>query len=335
MRRLWSNATLDDYENALDEFRDTWSEVFMDYYLTKINPLVKEKLGRWILEPRGVYNPYTGVTDKGSDMLDIIVQQLREWENVAVTATISAIYLLQIYACREIREGACGRGPWNLRDAFLDLQPEMSKLGQEMAFVCVPHNAVHYVKTGRITIQGGMIVEQTDEDPRQILLSKAKRILESGGIERNNTRHSFLVNDGEKPGEAVQLKLYPRAACSCSTSLFCQHIIACKMSIGIDMESELERLNTHHINRALKSCENGKDTKRKRRKRKSMDIMHLPLQGIPQKGFESKTQKLDQNGSSEEEQDGDRESDEENNKQAVDTSQMDFFNEGGQVALFP
>eukprot|EP00794_Sanderia_malayensis_P007022 gene7022-7810_t len=268
LRRLMSSETEDIYYESLDKCKENWGPALQEFYMSELYPVVKTKYGRWNFSQWGIFNPYTGISDKKNDCLEIIMQHLQAWNDVTVTAISTACYLMQHYVRKEIRDGANGIGRFianvdmnTYKDAMMDWKP--------IPFLCLPKNIVSFIKEDQVAVQDGAIVEKTT-DAKKTLFNKGKQIYESGNIEHNATLQGFVVRDIGRVDAQFLVKLYPRASCSCESTMFCQHIIAVKMSIGIDMESEMERLDMKFVTRALKCCENaaeGIKTRRRRRKR--------------------------------------------------------------------
>ena len=55
------------YEKKLQELKSEWDAVFEEYYMQEIHRDVGVSIGRWILEEKCVYNPYSGVTNNQSE----------------------------------------------------------------------------------------------------------------------------------------------------------------------------------------------------------------------------------------------------------------------------
>ena len=330
IRSLMCSDTLGDYASNLVKCKENWGEPFQDYYMSKIDSLVQDKLGKWNIEKWGVFNPYTGVNDKSSDSLDLVVQQLQAWGSASCDAIVVACYLVQHYIRKEIRDGANGIGRLVASDE-VNTYKSCILSWKPIPFLCLPENIVHYVKDQQLIVQDGALVEHTDADAKKTLLNKGKRIYESKAVHLDVSMQAFLVKDWERPTENFIVRLFPRATCTCDSAMLCQHIIAVKLSIGTDMESEMARLDSKFVTRALKSCENaaeGIKTRRRRRKRPIAEspcfVSESPLKRGGQVPDDAKVEPTSE--------DGDSENESEANSSVQENSQVDFFQNGVQIA---
>ena len=67
VRQLFHLSTAERYEEKLAELRKYWDAAFEQYYMREIHPDVGLSVGRWVLEEKHVYNPYSGVTNNQSE----------------------------------------------------------------------------------------------------------------------------------------------------------------------------------------------------------------------------------------------------------------------------
>lgn len=67
VQRLFHLATADEYEEQLHKLKKDWDAAFEDYYMKEIHCDVGLSVGRWVLEDKNVYNPYSGVTNNQSE----------------------------------------------------------------------------------------------------------------------------------------------------------------------------------------------------------------------------------------------------------------------------
>ena len=52
----------------LNEIRQKWSAPFHEYYMNEIAPDITS-IARWVIEPYGVYDPYSGITNNQAEGL--------------------------------------------------------------------------------------------------------------------------------------------------------------------------------------------------------------------------------------------------------------------------
>ncbi len=260
--------------------------------------------------------------------LEIVVQHLQALGSVTANNIATACYLTQHYVRKEIRDGASGIGRLITRLDITEYQEGMSTW-KPIPVLCLPENVVHYIKEDQIAVQELNLVERKGGDAKKLLFNKGKHIHEAGNVHLNTSSHAFIVRDLDRPQSFV-VKLFPRATCSCDSAMFCQHIIAVKISVGIDMESEMDRLDTKFVTRALKSSENaaeGIKTRRRRKKRPNTDA----------NDFESASKRdcvLGQKAEPMSEGDDESENGNEDSVQPDGNHQVDFFHTGESVAFF-
>lgn len=334
MRKLMSHESVEKYEEGLLQCREHWGESLQEYYATNIDPMVRAKLGRWLLDKWNFFNPYTGVNDIKNDCLELVVQHLQSMGNVTACNIVLACYLVQLYVKKEIKDGINNIGRFIARDNSAIFKASVSSW-KPVPFLCLPDNIVPYIKNDQLIIQDGNLVQREEIDARKALLSKGKRIYENRGVHHDWTMQAFIVKDMERPGEGFLVKLHPRATCSCDSTMFCQHIIAVKISIGVDMENDMERLDSKFVTRALKSCENAADgikPKRRRRKKQENELTDFGIDAVRKRDasvladFHGKG-----NEGSEVECESENESDVTGNGQ--DTTHVEFFQAGGQMGF--
>ena len=106
MRGLFHLPTEKEYSENLDEMAQKWSAPFSDYYKNNIHPDITS-IARWAIEPYGVYDPYSGVTNNQAEGLNYMLKQLQEWKEAPVNCMILA---LQGYYRVEIACGHQGLG---------------------------------------------------------------------------------------------------------------------------------------------------------------------------------------------------------------------------------
>ena len=60
-------------------------------------------LGRFVLEPLGIYHPFTGVTNNQSESFNAALKRLQDWREVPIDSVILTLYHLQSYFHNEIQ----------------------------------------------------------------------------------------------------------------------------------------------------------------------------------------------------------------------------------------
>ena len=332
MRKLMSHESVEKYEEGLLRCKDHWGESLQEYFAANIDPMVRGKLGRWLIDKWNFFNPYTGISDIKNDCLELVVQHLQALGNATAHNIILACYLVQQFVKREIKDGMNGVGRFIARENSIIYKATVSNW-KPVPFLYPPENIVPYIKNDQLIIQDGTLVERAEIDAKKALLNKGKRIYENGGVHHHASLQAFIVKERERPDEGFLVKLHPRATCTCDSAMFCQHIIAVKISIGVDMENDMERLDSKFVTRALKSCENAADgikPKRRRRKKQQSDLAEFGIDVVRKREHLSESQGKGHEGS-EGEGDSENESDVTGNGQ--DTAHVDFFQAGGQIGF--
>ena len=64
---------------------------FFDYYRTNIHPDI-ESIARWAIEPYGVYDPYSWVTNNQAEGINYVLKDLQEWWEAPVDCMVLALY---------------------------------------------------------------------------------------------------------------------------------------------------------------------------------------------------------------------------------------------------
>lgn len=88
--------------------------------MKEIHPDV-ELFARWKLEEKGMYNPYSGVTNNQSESLNMVIKDLLKWKEAPADCIILLLYQLQSFYVNEIRRGFSGIGNYHLDLQFNSL----------------------------------------------------------------------------------------------------------------------------------------------------------------------------------------------------------------------
>ena len=90
--------------------------------------------GRWILEPLGVHNGFSGVTTNQSEGFITLIKQLVMRKEKSPDLLALALYYLQGYFKNEVQRGLAGLGQYFLRDQFQGLAISTEAMGLEHCF---------------------------------------------------------------------------------------------------------------------------------------------------------------------------------------------------------
>lgn len=113
--------------------------------MNEIHPNVTTCIGRWILEPLGVYNCYSGITTNQSKGFNTVLKRLQKWREAPLDSIIFSLYQLQNYYYNEIQRGLCQCGDYRLSTEFASCaqDPTEVKLAESIS----PHLIVERVQT--------------------------------------------------------------------------------------------------------------------------------------------------------------------------------------------
>ena len=73
--------------------------------MKEIHPDVTICIARWLLEPLGVYNRYSGITTNQSEGFNTVLKHLQQWKEAPVDSILLCLYQLQTYYYNEIQRG--------------------------------------------------------------------------------------------------------------------------------------------------------------------------------------------------------------------------------------
>ena len=241
LRQLFSRRSKELYEEALVECKTRWHGFFEEYYMKEIHEVVNDRLGRWALEKWNVYNPYTGVTDKSNEGMEVVIRQLKISGNAPVHSTVLALCLLQRWLYGEISKSYCGVGPYTIRAEFQPLQRAVEELNTVLP-PCPPDQILFYIQNKRALVAEGILKEDcTNSEIKINLQSSATQLVKAGAISMNSKQQSFTVK--VNPVTYYEVKLFPKVSCTCDDvrNGLCSHVLAVKMSLGINVEEDLRK----------------------------------------------------------------------------------------------
>jgi len=250
LRQLFSRKSKELYEEALVECKSRWHGFFEEYYMKEIHEVVNDRLGRWALEKWNVYNPYTGVTDKSNEGMEVVIRQLKMSGNAPVQSTILALCLLQRWLLTEISKSYCSVGPYTIREGFQTLQNAVEDLNTANP-PSPPDQIMYCIQNKKVLVAEGILREDnSNSEIKMNLQSSATQLLKAGAISMNSKQQSFTVK--VNPVTYYEVKLFPKVSCTCDDvrNGLCSHVLSVKMSLGMNVEEDLRKYQPH---RALKA----------------------------------------------------------------------------------
>ena len=274
-----------EYRKLYDILSLKWSKAFVEFYNQQLHSEVTSYAGRWILEPLGVFNGYSGVTTNQSEGFNTLLKTLTERKEYTIDSLVLALYFLQCYYWNEIQRGLAGLGQYSLLEQHKLLSipvPDMD------LFHCyAPEDIATKLKEQRSqnSVEGVDQVHQAEdqileedtndghEEPPQgqeqnttpANITPASQIARAQLVLKNNhciyqAELKTFVVQGTSGAHAV--KLFPKANCTCPAKKECYHILAAKLYMGIDTKSATRRITMTQLRRNVRP----RSTKRKGRK---------------------------------------------------------------------
>ena len=75
VKDLFHLSSQEEYQAEMLQMAQKWSAPFYQYYCNHIAPDIAS-IARWALEPLGIYNPYSGITNNQAEGLNYVLKQL-------------------------------------------------------------------------------------------------------------------------------------------------------------------------------------------------------------------------------------------------------------------
>ncbi len=218
MRELVHLPTEKEYTRKLSQVAGKWSAPFHQYYLQSVHPDI-ESIARWAIEPLGVYDPYSGVTNNQAEGLNFVLKELQEWREAPIDCMVLALHYLQGFYTLEIARGKQNLGNYhvhpmfsNIADTQPPLLPEENMYTPEEIIKRIRGNLAntpHEVSTDDSS-------EPVDKPIYQLTQSeRARRVIEQAKISFDPKLHTFTVLGTSRPHAVT---LFPRETCSCPST---------------------------------------------------------------------------------------------------------------------
>ena len=250
---LFHQSSEVEYREMLKKVRQKWSAPFYEYYTNEIAPDITS-IARWVIEPYGIYEPYSGITNNQAEGLNFVLKQLQEWREAPIDCMVLALHHLQSYYLVEIARGQHGLGNYHLHSQYLQLReltpipttsfsPDeiVSRIRGKLAH-STEQEQTHKVHLSNSKHDSGTQFSQVE---------RARLIVEQNQINLDTKLHTFTVLGSERPHVVT---LFPKETCSCPSTTTCYHILAAKMSLGVDQKQQSQhRANLTQLRRNARS----------------------------------------------------------------------------------
>ena len=273
IQNMFHLPTEKQYTDSLQEMEKRWSAPFFDYYKLHIHPDI-HSVSRWATEP---YRVYDRITNNQSESLNFTIKQLQEWRESPIDSMVLAMYYLQMYYKVEIMRGKNNLGKYHLHSQYSNITVSQ----------CIPVCNAYTPEEIVQRIRGDLQVSDTKslelasatddcdfQYPKHLTQKeRARKVIELEKITFDPSFHTFTVvgTDRETPN---LVKLFPKQTCSCPSTSECYHIIAAKLSIGLESQSE-KKINLTQLRKNIRSRKE-KRSGRKRPRPGDCDITPAP-----------------------------------------------------------
>lgn len=134
LKELLMSTSEEEYRQKYSVISQKWSQPFVEYFDHQIDPEVTSAAGRWILEPLGIYNGYSGVTTNQSEGFNTLLKNLTERKESCIDSLVLSLYYLQCYYNNEIQRGLAGLGKYQLLSTFQSLEIELCDMDLQYCY---------------------------------------------------------------------------------------------------------------------------------------------------------------------------------------------------------
>ena len=107
IKQLLMSTSEEEYRKLFSILSGRWSQPFCDYYHSSIEHEVVSTSGRWIIEPYGIFNGYSGVTTNQSEGFNTLMKQITMRKEKSADSLSLALYFLQCFLQERSTKGAC------------------------------------------------------------------------------------------------------------------------------------------------------------------------------------------------------------------------------------
>ena len=233
--KLFHSKSIEQYEQQLAVISEKWDAAFEHYYRNEIHPDVPSSIGRWVLEGLHIYNPYSGVTNNQSEGLNRVIKDLQGWKEAPVDCVMLAVYQLQAFYLNEIRRGLTGIGEYHLKSTYTSIQANLSIV--DYIPTSTPEEIVERIQHTITHTEEVQIKTEPPEYPPSRTPSvhaRAQQLVAANQISFDPKLHVF--NFKGTSGVTRVVTIFPKESCSCPSTSGCYHILAVKLSLGIQSE---------------------------------------------------------------------------------------------------
>lgn len=271
LRMLFHLPTENEYSSTLASMKKKWSAPFFDYYSNSINPDI-HGIARWAIEPHGIYNPFSGITNNQSESLNFVIKQLQDWRESPLDCMALSLYHLQRYYMVEICRGQHRLGNYHMHPQYHTLAAP--PIPNETVYS--PNDIVAKVKGNLEEVPEPMETKKAAAVSNNHLSQRmrAHRLLEDNKISYDSKLHTFTVLGSEDKPQAI--KLFPKPTCTCPSTKQCYHILAAKLYLGMEDTTSSSTKQKLSLTQLRKNARKRKEKKSGRKIPRAGDCEVLP-----------------------------------------------------------
>ena len=145
LNELLNCETEDMFDRLYDDFSITWSNAYLEYFNVELKPSILNYSGRWLLEPRNMYHPFSGITNNVLESINCVLKDLTCWKSQPVYCALLALWHLQRYFHMEIFRGKADVGEYHLKSEFRDCILTSEEI-PNVDNIISPENIVNFIK---------------------------------------------------------------------------------------------------------------------------------------------------------------------------------------------
>lgn len=98
VRKLLKKKSLKRFEKEYEELRKSWDKKFLKYFDKFLKKDICDRVGRWVIEPLGLYDPHSGITTNAIESFNAVMKRWLNWKEMPLDCLILALHKLVEYS---------------------------------------------------------------------------------------------------------------------------------------------------------------------------------------------------------------------------------------------
>ncbi|MCG8048891.1 MAG: Ulp1 family isopeptidase [Candidatus Thiodiazotropha taylori] len=264
-------------------FRLIWTQLFVKYFDSHLDIIIKENAGKWVVEESDVYNPFAGITNNAAESNHARYKKLLEFKEKEVDVMVLFMQYLQNNDVNSLMKGFCNLGDLTLRKKFKHLKKDPDDV--ELKSILHPDKIIEKLR-GQIQYENGIQNTQSEEphtshsnsnEIPEVINDETKEskpkpssqaglainVIEDKGITLVPELGGFMVRGENEKLFAV--KLFPTETCQCPSTGRCYHILAARLSINMPDNKKKQIRNLTSLRRKSRPRADKKSGRKKPR----------------------------------------------------------------------